>query len=124
AGTAADCVGLEAGAVVDVEDVDLLGLEEGGGCHQRRVEGDRPDVVEVRAGHGGPVDLGLHHGPLHYAVCSSATTPRSVSTSAPVAVIARLSMRRVRPTKAATARNWSPSTRAAGSMVCASTSSA
>ena len=49
---AADHVGLEAGAVVDVEHVHLLVLADVGELHQARVEGDRPDVVEIGAGDG------------------------------------------------------------------------
>ena len=40
-------VRLEARAVVDVEDVHLLVLEDVGELHQHRIEGDRADVVEI-----------------------------------------------------------------------------
>ena len=44
-----DRVGLEARAVVDVEHVDLLVLEDVGGLQQIGVDGDRSDVVQVAA---------------------------------------------------------------------------
>ena len=55
----------EALAVGDVPDVHLLVLAQVGRVEQVLVDGDRPDVVEVGLGHGGPVDLGLHHGAQH-----------------------------------------------------------
>ena len=57
AALAGDRVGLEAGAVVDVHDVDLLVLEDVGGLQQVRVDRDRPDVVQVAVGDRRPVDL-------------------------------------------------------------------
>ena len=68
AGATPDHVGLEAGAVVDVEHVHLLVLEEVGELHEARVERDRPDVVEIGTGDGGPVDLRLHHDPVHQSL--------------------------------------------------------
>src|SRR5262245_53334101 len=117
AATAADDVRLEAGAVVDVEHVHLLVLEQVGELHEARVEGDRAHVVQVRAGDGRPVDLGLHHRAVHQLVCScvaSVITPRSTETSAPAICIVTLSIRRARPTGAATATRTSPSSSAMG----------
>src|SRR4029077_7941980 len=79
---AAEDVGLEARAVVDVEHVHLLVLTDVGELHQAGVEGDRTDVVEIGTRDGGTVDLRLHHDPLHQwsASCSAddaAITPRS-----------------------------------------------
>src|SRR4051794_25324959 len=63
--TAGDGVGLEPGAVVDVEHVDLLVLADVGSGHQVDVQGDRADVVQVGVGHRRPVDLRLHHASAH-----------------------------------------------------------
>ena len=52
-----DRVGLEAGAVVDVDNVHLLVLEDVRGLEQVRVDRDRADIVQVAVGHGGPVNL-------------------------------------------------------------------
>ncbi len=60
-----DGVRLEARAVVDVEDGDLLVGKDVGQRHELGVDGDRADVVEVGAGDGGAVDLGLHHAAAH-----------------------------------------------------------
>ena len=50
AALARDRVGLEAGAVVDVEHVHLLVLADVGGVEQVRVDRDRAHVVQVGAG--------------------------------------------------------------------------
>ena len=65
AALAGDRVGLEAGAVVDVDDVDLLVLADVGGLEQVGVDRDRADVVQVAVGHRRAVDLGLQHRALH-----------------------------------------------------------
>ena len=65
AALAGDRVRLEAGAVVDVDDVHLLVLEDVGGVEQVAVDRDRADVVQVAVGHRRPVDLGLEHRSLH-----------------------------------------------------------
>ena len=65
AALAGDRVGLEAGAVVDVDDVHLLVLEDVGGLEQVRVDRDRADVVQVAVGDRRPVDLRLEHHALH-----------------------------------------------------------
>ena len=62
---AGDRVGLEARAVVDVEHVHLLVLEDVGRAQQIRVDRDRADVVQVAVGDRRPVDLGLEHHALH-----------------------------------------------------------
>ena len=70
AALAGDRVGLEAGAVVDVDDVDLLVLEDVGGLEQVGVDRDRADVVQVAVGDRGAVDLRLEHHALHVAIAS------------------------------------------------------
>ena len=65
AALAGDRVGLEAGAVVDVDDVDLLVLADVGGLEQIAVDRDRADVVQVAVGDGRAVDLGLQHRAVH-----------------------------------------------------------
>ena len=112
AGTAGDDVGLEARAVVDVEHVHLLVLADVGELHQAGVERDRPDVVEIGTGDGGPVDLRLHHDPLHQwsASCipdDAVSTPRSALAVSPRNVIVTLSIRRALPTNAASATSVS-----------------
>ena len=62
---AGDRVGLKARAVVDVDDVHLLVLEDVGGLQQVGVDRDRADVVQVAIGDGRPVDLRLEHHALH-----------------------------------------------------------
>ena len=64
-GLALNGVGLEAGPVVDVEDGHLLVGQDVGQRHQLGVDGHRAHVVQVGPGHGGPVDLGLHHAAAH-----------------------------------------------------------
>ena len=68
AALARDRVGLEPRAVGDVDDVHELAGQQVGGVEEVLVDGDRADVVQVRLGHGGPVDLALHHGPQHQGV--------------------------------------------------------
>jgi hypothetical protein len=65
AASAGDGVGDQTVAVVDVDDGDLLALEQVGGVHQVRVDGDRSDVVQVRLRHRRTVNLGLQHCPEH-----------------------------------------------------------
>ena len=65
---AGDRVGLKARAVVDVDDVHLLVLEDVGGLQQVGVDRDRADVVQVAVGDRRPVDLRLEHHALHVAV--------------------------------------------------------
>ena len=65
-----DRVGLKARAVVDVDHMDLLVLEDVRRFEQLRVDRDRPDIVQVAIGDGRPVDLGLEHHALHVAVAS------------------------------------------------------
>ena len=67
AARAGDDVGLQAGAVGDVDDRDLLALEQVGGVHEVLVDGDGADVVQVGLRHGGAVDLALEHGAEHQA---------------------------------------------------------
>ena len=71
AGLAVDHVGDEAGAVVDVPDVDLLVGDQVRAGHQLGVDRDAADVVDVAVGHRRPVDLGLEHLPLHLASVSA-----------------------------------------------------
>ena len=54
---AGDRVGLKARAVVDVDHMHLLVLEDVGGLQQVRVDRDRPDIVQVAIGDRRPVDL-------------------------------------------------------------------
>src|SRR5205085_8521472 len=112
--TPGDGVGLEAGAVVDVEHGDLLPLADVGHLHESGVEGDRTHVVEVGVGDRRPVDLGLEHAPAHGRLpvplvsqpWSGAPSPAGrAGARAP-----RLSMRRVAPMRAATRRRTSPCT--------------
>jgi hypothetical protein len=62
---AADRVGLEPGAVVDVDDGNLLVLEDVGGLQQVGIDGDRAHVVQVGVGDRGAVDLRLEHATTH-----------------------------------------------------------
>ena len=62
---AGDRVGLKARAVVDVDHVNLLVLEDVGGLQQVGVDRDRADVVQVAVGDRRAVDLGLEHHALH-----------------------------------------------------------
>src|SRR5436190_7518887 len=116
AALAGDRVGLEAGAVVDVDDGHLLVLEDVGGLEQVGVDGDRPDVVQVAVGHRGPVDLGLEHRALHEMGASL-----MARYARPLRIV--LSMRRTPPTLAATARRVSPSIAATGARSAVETSS-
>ena len=93
AALAGDRVGLEAGAVVDVDDVHLLVLEDVGGLEQVGVDRDRADVVQVAVGDRRAVDLGLQHRALHGCQWS---LPSAADAAA-------LSIRRTSPTRAATA---------------------
>ena len=72
-----DRVGLEARAVVDVDDVHLLVLEDVGRLEQVGVDRDRADVVQVAVGDRRPVDLRLEHHALHVAIAF----PRRVGSS-------------------------------------------
>jgi hypothetical protein len=65
AALAGDRVGLEAGAVGDVDDVHQLAGQQVGRVEEVLVDGHRADVVQVGLGHGGAVDLALHHGAEH-----------------------------------------------------------
>ena len=67
AALAGDRVGLEARAVVDVEHVNLLVLEDVRRFEQVRVDRDRADVVQVAVGDRRAVDLRLEHYALHQA---------------------------------------------------------
>ena len=69
-------VGLEAGAVVDVHDVDLFVLEDVGGEQQLAVDRDRADVVQIAVRDRGAMDLRLQHHPLHGAHVSQKTLLR------------------------------------------------
>ena len=60
-----DDVGGEAVAVVDIDDVDLLPLEQVGGFHEVGRDRAGADVVEVCVGDRRPVDLGAHHRAEH-----------------------------------------------------------
>src|SRR5690606_33804216 len=68
---ALDDVRLQPVSVGDVQDVHQLARQQVGGVHQLRVHRDGTDVVEVRLGDGGTVDLRLEHGAQH-----DARTPR------------------------------------------------
>ena len=60
-----DGVGREARPSGDVVDLDTFVREDSGGGQERPVDRDGPLVVEVGAGDGGAVDLGLEHRELH-----------------------------------------------------------
>lgn len=62
---AGDRISGQAIAVVDVNDVDLLALENVRGLHQRGVDGARADIMQVRLRDGGSVNLGFQHGTQH-----------------------------------------------------------
>src|SRR5690606_39848294 len=62
---AADRVGREALAVVDVVDLDPLVLADPGRPEQVLVDRARTLVVQLGTGHGGAVDLGFEQGDLH-----------------------------------------------------------
>src|SRR5690606_4162348 len=102
---AADGVGDEALAVVHVVDVHLLVLADAGDVEQPPIDGARALVMELGMGHGGPVDLGLEHVQVHAANSTKRTYQARLK--------ARLSIRRVRPSLAATRAIHGPS--AAGS---------
>src|SRR5439155_4258422 len=106
-GTTRDHVGLEPRAVVDVEDVHLFVLADVGELHQAGVERDRADVIEVGTGDGRPVDLRLHHDPLHQRASvdpdDAVSTPRSGQAVSPRNVIVTLSIRRALPTNSPSA---------------------
>ena len=74
-GLAFDDVGLESGAVVDVDHGNLLELEQVGSMHQVAVDGDRPDVLEIRVRDGGAVDLRLHHAAAHDGLLGARWAP-------------------------------------------------
>ena len=84
-------VGLEAGAVRDVDDGHFLARVEVCGVEQVLVDRDRTDVVQVGLRHRRPVDLAREHGAEHQQSCSRGRADRSM-----------LSIRRVVPTLAAT----------------------
>ena len=65
AALARDHVGLQAGAVGDVDDRDLLAGQQVGGVEQVLVDRHRAHVVQVGLGDGGAVDLGLEHRAHH-----------------------------------------------------------
>jgi len=65
AGLALEHVGLEARAVVEVDHLDLLVGQQVGQLEQVAVDGQAAHVPQVALGHGGAVDLGLHHVALH-----------------------------------------------------------
>ena len=58
-------IGLDSGAVGDVDDRHLLALEQVGGLHQRGIERDRAHIVQISLSHRCAVNLGLHHDPHH-----------------------------------------------------------
>ena len=62
---AGDRIRGQAIAVVDVNDVDLLALENVRGLHQSRVDGAGADIMQVRLRDGGSVNLGFQHGTQH-----------------------------------------------------------
>src|SRR5205085_5090411 len=120
-----DGVRLEPGAVVDVEDGDLLPFENVGQLHEARIKGYRADVVEVGPRHPGPVDLRLHHRAAHRPSRVGATqTPRSTTAPRSSMRMVMLSMRRTSPTRAATAISTSPSSTSSDASVSATTTSA
>src|SRR5580658_1839925 len=55
----------EARTVGHVVDVDFLVLEEASGLHESDIDGDRPDVVDVRARDRGAMDLAQQELALH-----------------------------------------------------------
>ena len=65
AALACDDVGLEALAVVDVDDLHLLVLADARSLHQVLVDGDAANVVKLGLDDGCAVDLALQHVQKH-----------------------------------------------------------
>src|SRR5205807_6630328 len=110
-----DRIRLEARAVRDVGDLDLLVRQDVGRLHQIRVERDRSDIIDVRFGNGGAVDLRLHHDPKHQEL---------PSLGAPSGVTVVLSISLAFPIHAATAINAGPPSLLRSSRVWGSTTEA
>jgi len=60
-----DHVGLDPGAIGDVNDYHLLTFEQVRGLHKRDVERYRADIIQVGLRHRRAVDLRFHHDPHH-----------------------------------------------------------
>lgn len=76
-----DHVGLEPGSVGDINYRHLFELDQVGGIHQVPVDRHRADVMQVRVGHGGTVDLRLHHPAMHGFIVPVQTRPASIPHS-------------------------------------------
>src|SRR5581483_8823136 len=139
AGGAFEGVGLEALAVVHVPDVHGLELDQVHRFHERLVDRDRALVVEVRLGHGRAVDLAaqelphgggsvlpdgdrLGHGGPHRASALAGAGKSFAIARGAVSAGSRqaLSMSRTPSTQTATASCAGASTRATGSSVARS----
>lgn len=64
---AADGVGRETLAVIDVQDIDLLVGQDVGLVHDGTVDGDRALIMKVGLGHHGAVNLAFEHTDIHIA---------------------------------------------------------
>jgi hypothetical protein len=89
AGGPGDHIGLDPGAVSDVGDRHLLAFEQVGRLHQRSVERDRADVMQIGLGHRRSVDLRFHHDSHHGR---SSSWGRSAAPDSRFASVRRLSM--------------------------------
>src|SRR5688500_1895818 len=76
-----DDVGLETGAVVHVDDLDLLEGEDVGRVHEVAIERQAALVMEIGAGEDAAVDLGLAHRAAHGAVASRVCTCGGTATT-------------------------------------------
>src|SRR5439155_24661645 len=115
-----DGVCLEAGPVIDVQDVHLLVLEDVGGIQQVRVDRDRAHVVQVAPRDRGAVVLGLEHHALHQARAFPGSGRRGFD--APSGASKTLSIRRTSPMRAASASSAAAASSSIGSSVSGSTS--
>jgi hypothetical protein len=86
AGRPLDDIGLQAGAVVDVNDMDLLPGKKVGCPHELRVHRHRSHVVQVGLGDGRAVYFRLQHGSLHGVIPFDASSPR-VGTGAMIMIL-------------------------------------
>src|ERR1019366_8345501 len=108
----------KARAIVDVDNVHLLVLEDVGGLQQIGVDRDRPHVVQVAIGDGRAVDLRLEHHALHVVIAFPEwVTEEGTAEGSRI----KLSIRRVPPTWAATASRADACRRVTGSIVSGST---
>ncbi|CAK7286794.1 hypothetical protein SGPA1_41054 [Streptomyces misionensis JCM 4497] len=70
-----DDVGLQPGAIGDVDDVHQLAGQQIRRVEQLRVDGHRSHVVQVGLGDGGAVDLGLEQSTQHFGLLKDGSLP-------------------------------------------------